>query len=270
MIIKWLLRATFAPQFKQMKKHLKLMAMLTLGAPAIFIQSCKEVEEEPIVKADPVCYMLTSNADGETTTYSYNATNQVITANANGNNTTFTYTDGKLASANDGYTTSTFVYDANSSVPTRVNLTEDGASAGYIVMEYDNNKLITKVETHDETGQITTVNSITYDAAGNMTGMKADEWNADIEEFETWVTFTDITTDGKKNPFQTSLALIYANIEDPVIFGKTNITGGNLSVFGQAIPFTASSTYNENNYATSTTINIFGETTVYEYTFNCK
>ena len=253
-----------------MKKQFKLMAMLALGAAAIFIQSCKEVDEEPVVKADPVCYMLTSKVDGETTTYTYNAENQVISANYLGTITNFTYADGKLTSANDGTTTSAFVYEGTSTLPSRVNLSENGKSTGYIIMEYDNNKQITKVETHDETGQATTVNFITYDAAGNMTGMQVDEWNVDTEEFETWVTFTGITNDGKKNPYQTSLALVYANNEDPVVFGKTNITGGNLVVFGQAVPFTATSTYNDNDYATSTTINVVGETTVYDYTFNCK
>jgi YD repeat-containing protein len=252
-----------------MKNSTKFLAMLVLGASALFNQSCKEVEEEPTPPADPTCYMLTSNMDGELTTYTYNASNQLVSAERSGTTTTFTYTDGKLMGANDGYTQSTFVYTGAETQPSRVNLKEDNVDAGYIIMEYENG-LITKTEFHDETGQITTVNYTTYDANGNLTGLQFDEWDSDSEEFVTFVTFTGMTNDGKKNPFQTSLALIYSNIEEAVVFGKTNITGGNLVVFGQSVPFTATNTYNSNNYATSTVINVFGETTTYEYTFDCK
>lgn len=260
----------FRVLFKAMKNHFKLLTLIALGASAIFIPSCKEVEEEPTTPADPTCYMLTSNIDGDITTYTYNSDNQVISAKYDGTTTTFTYTNGKLTSANDGYTESTFVYEAGATQPTRVNLVEDSTNAGYIIMEYNSNNLITKVEYHDETDQIQTVNYVTYDAVGNLTALQIDEWNEDLEDFMTFVTFANITNDGKKNPFQTSLALIYANIDEPVVYGKTNITGGSLVVFGQAVPFTATNTYNDNDYATSTVINIFGETSSYEYTFNCK
>ena len=259
----------FRNLFKAMKNQFKLFMLIALGATAIFIQSCKEVEDEPSTTTDPTCYMLTSDIDSVLTTYAYNSDNMVISATTEGETTTFSYTDGKLTGANDGITQSTFIYEANANTPNRINLTENDTAAGYIILESSNN-LITKIEYHDQTDQIQTVNYVTYDADGNLTSLQIDEWDPEFEEFATFVTFTGITNDGKKNPFQTSLALICANIDEAVVYGKTNITGGNLVVFGQALPFTAVNTYNDNDYSTSTTINALGLITSYQYTFDCK
>jgi hypothetical protein len=248
-----------------MKNSFKILAVLALGASAIFLHSCTEVEEpEPAV---PVCYMSTLVDDGDTTTYIYNSDNQIVQSVYDGDTVIYEYSGGRLSTIVDGLLESTFIYDAGN-LPSRINNKFDGIDAGYIIVESSGGN-ITKVEIHDETGQATEVTNVTY-TDGKISSLIADEWNADSSEFETTAQITNIMTDGKKNPYQTSLALIMANYDNPLAYGTDNMVSGDLDFDGQSVPVVVTHTYNANDYPENTNLTILGFPVSTSYTFDCK
>ncbi|MDB4107121.1 hypothetical protein OAD66_01250 [Bacteroidia bacterium] len=251
-----------------MKKTFNLLMILALGAAVFTLNSCSEEPAEDPTPAETICYLTQSEEDGEVTTYSYDSDNNVISSISYGDTTTFEYSGGRLNLAYDGSTEATFIYESGN-VPSRINLQEDGQSDGYIIMTNTNGN-ITKIEQHDVDDQIQDVTFATYDANGNLLSVINETWDADLKEFETMAEITNIVTDGKKNPYSTSLALIYADLENPLNFGQSNIVSGDFVVFDQAVPVTSSYTYNANNYPTSSVLTALGEETIFNFTYNCK
>jgi hypothetical protein len=202
--------------------------------------------------------------DGTTTDFLYDSDNEVVTSIEDGDTTTYKYSGGRLSSVYDGNVEATFIY-ASGDVPERINIKEDGVDAGFFILEGSNGN-ITKLEVYDETGEVTQVTNVTYDANGNVLTVLAQGW--DEEQMKLVIQVTDILTDGKKNPYSTSIALIYANLESPLVFGKSNILSGNADFMGQNVPITSTHIYNSNNYPTSSIVaqGLYSGT----YTFDCK
>lgn len=262
----------FAEQFDQMKKTFKMMALLALGASAVFLNGCKDVEDpiDPIDPVDPVvtCKMNTSSNDGEVTTYMYNTSDQVISSETGGETTTYEYdTEGKMTTATAGTTVSTCTYSGGF-FPSRVDVTDNGVNDGYYIMEEDANG-ITKIEEHDDEGEISAVTYATYDTDGNVTRIQIDTWEPNTMEFITIADIQNIVTDTMNNPFYGNFALIFANIDGLTVYGKTNFLSGDFEVFGQSLPATATHTYNDHDLPLTTTFNAAGETTDFIYTYTC-
>ncbi|MFT5057223.1 MAG: hypothetical protein ACI80H_001947, partial [Pseudoalteromonas distincta] len=180
--------------------------------------------------------------------------------------TTYEYSEGRLSSVYDGDVEATFIY-ASGNVPERINIKEDGVDAGFFILEGSNGN-ITKLEIHDEAGEVTQVTNVTYDANGNALSVLVQSWDEEQMDFVTVLQVSDILTDGKKNPYATSLALVFANLESPLVFGQSNIISGNAAFMGQNIPITGTHTYNSNNYPTTSDVaeGLYTGT----YTFDCK
>lgn len=262
-----------------MRNSFKTMLILALGAVSFTLSSCSE---DPITEPDPVpaetkCYITeqTETFPASTTiTYAYNDDNQVISATKGSEVTTFEYTNTKLTTATSGTTVSTFVYTGD--VLARINETKDGEDVGYIFLTNTNEKL-TKVETHNTTSGedvIETITTIGYDADGNITSLETQQANSSNDDFDTQFSLTSVETDGKLNPFSTSLAYFFMNTGNPKAFGESNITSGAAEVQGFPATYSATIEYNANNYATAinaTITNVAGSvpapTTI---TYNCK
>jgi hypothetical protein len=212
--------------------------------------------------------MTSTTDDGDVTAYVYNASNQVISSTYDGVSTAYEYSGGRLSTAFDGTTEATFIYTSGN-IPSRVNLLEDGVNAGYWIIENTDGN-ITKIELHDADDVVSEVTVATY-TGGALSTILVQSYNYDTEEFETGTQVSGITNDGKSNPYNTNFALIYANIDNPLILGKNNLTGGNLVFGGENIPFTIAHTYNTNNYPLISTITIpgLGSNTV-SYVYDCK
>jgi len=252
-----------------MKKTFNLLMLLALGAGVFTLNSCsEEPTDDPTPAASPTCYMTQSTEDGDITSYTYNSDNDIVVSVYDGDTTKYEYSGGRLSLAYDGYEEATFIYTSGN-IPSRVNLKEDGVNSGYIIIESTNSN-ITKIEEHDADDQIQTVTFTTYDASGNLTTMKVDEWDEETSEFYTLASISNIKTDTKKNPYTTSMALVYANMGSPFIYGQTNMISGDFTLFGQSVPVTGTHTYNGNNYPTASTLDAAGEKTEFTYMYDCK
>jgi hypothetical protein len=244
-----------------MNKSFKLLMLLALGAGMFTLNSCSE---DPV----PVCYMTTSVEDGTTITIAYNSDNQVVSSTYDSTTTTYEYSGGRLSTAYDGYTEATFIYTSGN-IPSRVNIKEDGLAAGYWIIESTDGN-VTKIELHDADDLVTEVTVATY-VSGNLSSMLLQEYNYDLQEYETTFQLSGIVTDGKKNPYTTSFALVYANLGSPFSFGQSNITSGNLSQSGVVLPVVATHTYNSNNYPTASSLTLGGQAvSALSYTYDCK
>ncbi|MFT7230107.1 MAG: hypothetical protein ACI9GO_000570 [Bacteroidia bacterium] len=249
-----------------MKKSFKLLLILALGAGVLTLNSCSDEAEEEPTPAVPVCYMTSLEVSSGTTAFLYNSDNQVVTSIEDGDTTTYEYSEGRLSSVYDGDVEATFIY-ASGNVPERINIKEDGVDAGFFILEGSNGN-ITKLEIHDEAGEVTQVTNVTYDANGNALSVLVQSWDEEQMDFVTVLQVSDILTDGKKNPYATSLALVFANLESPLVFGQSNIISGNADFMGQNVPITSTHIYNSNNYPTSSIVaqGLYSGT----YTFDCK
>lgn len=258
-----------------MKKSFKILTLLALGASTLFFNACSEVEEPLPPAADPICYMtqesITDDFGTETSSFTWDSDDNLVQSVYEGDTTIFEYSGGRLARAYDGYEEATIIYDAGN-IPSRINLAYDGIPAGYIILTSDGGN-ITKVENHEVEGmndQVTEVSYITYDGNGNVTAFDVDEYNEDTQMFETFLTATNIVSDGKKNPYAESFAFLYLNIDNPAALGKSNITSASISLQGQTFPYTATYTYNDNDYPLTSAITFFIGSSNYTYTYNCK
>lgn len=260
-----------------MKKSFKILTLLVLGAGLITFQSCKE-ETDPTTPtpSTPTCYMtqeVHTDIDGSyTTDYSYDAESNLVLAVEDGDSTIFEYTAGKLTRAYDGYTEATVVYTSGN-VAERINIKEDGIDMQYLLLTTDANGNITKVEFHNLANggdTIEVVNYMTYDAAGNLSTIQVDDYNYETDEFETFISASAIVTDGKKNPYAESLAFFYLNSDNPLVLGKSNVTSASVEVAGNAFPFSASFTYNSNNYPLTSAVTFFLGNDNVTYTYDCK
>jgi|AntRauTorckE5430_2_1112549.scaffolds.fasta_scaffold01927_2 hypothetical protein len=250
-----------------MKKSFKLILVLALGAGVLTLNSCSDdAEEADPVPAIPICYMTSLTVDGNTTDFVYNSNNQVVKSIEDTDTITYEYSGGKLSNVYDDGLTATFIY-GSSDIPERINTKEEGEDAGYFLLEGSNGD-ITKLEIYDDADELSQVTSVTYDANGNVLTVLVQSWDEEQMKLETQLQVTDILTDGKKNPYATSIALIFSNLESPLVFGKSNILSGNADFMGQNVPITSTHIYNSNNYPTSSIValGLYSGT----YTFDCK
>ena len=251
-----------------MKKSFKLLLILALGAGVLTLNSCSDdvEEEENPIPATPICYMTSLTVDGTTTDFLYNSYNQVVASIEDEDTTTYEYSGGRLSSVYDGDVEATFIY-ASGDLPERINIKDAGVDDGYLLLEGSNGN-ITKLEIYDDAGEVTQVTNVTYDANGNALSVLVQSWDEEQMDFVTVLQVSDILTDGKKNPYATSLALVFANLESPLVFGQSNIISGNADFMGQNVPITSTHIYNSNNYPTSSIVaqGLYSGT----YTFDCK
>jgi hypothetical protein len=253
-----------------MKIAFKSLILLALGAGMFTLNSCSDEPSDDVTPtpAEPICYMTLASEDGDSTSFNYNSTNQVISSKNDGTITTYEYSGGILSTAFDGYTEATFIYTTGN-IPSRINIKEDGKAAGYWIIENSSGN-ITKVEIHDSSDQVTEVTVATY-VSGNLSTMLLQEWDTDLKDFVTSYQLSNVITDGKKNPYSTSFALVYANSGNPFVFGKTNITSVTLTQNGVSLPATVEHTYNANNYPITSKLKLSG-TLISDnaYIYNCK
>jgi hypothetical protein len=209
----------------------------------------------------------------ETTTYTYNASNQLIKASTiydgQTSNVSFTYTGDKLTEVlGDDNEMYTITYDANN-LPTRVDEVYDG-DVSYELLTYSDGKFVSSEGFIVEDGvtEKSTKTTVTYNgdkiSSVNMAG--TDDDGATYEDF---LVFTDMETDDKNSPYN---SLAFAFLDDIRIYftPQNNITKITSSVFGlPATTTTYTYTYNDNNYPTQETSTEDGETTTNTYTYNC-
>ncbi len=270
-----------------MRNSFKTMLILALGAGMATLSSCTEDEGNDPDPVAPVivCYPTTITTvddedDTETTKYEYNDENQLIKStyafDGGQDITTFTYTDGKLATATSGDEVSTFIYDAGSDIPSRINITNDGEDVGFTVIT-STGANITKVENsyyQDNEAILSDVTTLTY-TGGQLTGAKTENYDADSETFTTEVELSDFVFDGKKSPYNGNFAFAFEQDFNPLTLVPSNIVSANLvaELEGQEIklPYTGTYTYNENEYPVTSTQEIsgfFGTDFTFEY--DCK
>jgi len=271
-----------------MRNSFKTMLILALGAGMASLSSCSEDEgndTDPMVPEAIVCYptTVTETSDGETitTTYEYNAENQLTTSSyVDGSftsTTTYAYTAGNLTTATTGTEISTFVYADGGTYPTRINTSEDGEPSYFsVITTTDGN--VTKIENsyYDENDNaiLEDVTTLTYEN-GMLTGAKTEAYDPDTETFETELELRDIVLDGKKAPFNQNFAFAFEQEFNPVILVAQNVLSANLigELEGEEIklPYTGTYTYNDNNYPVTSTQSISGFfNTDFTYEYNCK
>ena len=81
---------------------------------------------------------------------------------------------------------------------------------------------------------------------------------------------SDITNDGKINPFSTNLGYSLLHMGDPVVYGASNITGGFIEEDGTKSKLDIDHTYNSFDYPLTSEIMVNNETMNYTYQYECK
>lgn len=268
-----------------MKKTFNLLMIAALGCGVLTFSSCSdESGDDPTpgtTETSTKCYMtqeqIIDDVETETINYTYDSDDNVILAVSSypgeeGDSTSFTYSGGKLASAYDGYTKSTFMYEGTSTIPNRIDIEEGGVDAGYILLTVVGNN-ITKVENHyfyESDDVIEDETTVEYDASGNITSAIVKEYNEDTKMLEPFMELSNVVNDGKKNPRSESFAFFYMNSDNPTSFGTSNVTSASLTVSGIPTTMTASMTYNEHDYPTEMTATVLGFSNQFKMTYNCK
>jgi YD repeat-containing protein len=262
-----------------MKKSLKLFTLLAFGAGIVGLHSCTTETPDDPTPAEIKCYLTqeVSIEDSVTTTtnYTWDANDNLTTAVVNSDGfidtTVFEYTGNVLNTAVSGDETSTFVYAATGELQ-RINNSIDGVDDSYELFTTVGGN-ITKIEFHnlDSGDVVETVMYLTYDADGNVTAASVDFYDEDTDMYFTLADGSNFTNDGKNNPFALSYALLFMNIDDPYIFGNSNMSTATLTVFGQTGTLTSSYTYNDNDYPLTMEIQQDGSTSEsVTCTYNCK
>lgn len=270
-----------------MNYSFKTMLILVLGAGLGTFSSCTEDEDEVTKPADIVvvqCYptkITEVSDDGSvSTTYEYNAEKQLIKATAveDGDSyvTTYDYTDGKLTSATSDGVVSTFLYENASDYPTRINIVDDGEPVYFTVITSANGN-VTKVENsfYDDMGNavLRDITTLVY-TNGVLSSVVTDNYNAENESFSTDLEVTDFVFDGKKNPYNSSVAFAFEDEFNPTAVIKQNIVSANVvaNFNGQEIklPYTTVYAYNDNEYPLTSQETVFGMKTDYTFEYNCK
>ena len=263
-----------------MKNNFKLLMILALGAGVFTLQSCSdETETTDPTPAETTCYItqekITGDGFEETIDYTYDSDDNIIkavsTEDGTSETTTFEYSGGRLATAYDGFTESTFIYPSGSNTPERINTKEDGVSVSYAILTSENGR-ITKIENHNTTDGdvIEDVLFITYDADGNVESAEGQEYNEDTEEFTTTLELSNVITDGKKNPYATSFAFFLQNEDNPVSLGVSNVVSATVTLNGIGTPYASSFEYNSDNFPTSASSTVLGFSNTTDFTYNCK
>ncbi|MDG2455090.1 MAG: hypothetical protein P8N47_04695 [Bacteroidia bacterium] len=271
-----------------MKKLFKMGLILALGAGIVTQSSCKEDEENDPAPAGtaPISCMPTEVTDIEegdttTTTYEYN-TNGILIQSIeveDGETTISSYVysaDGKLSSVVTEGQTAEFIYAVGSSIPERINISEDGIPYSFIEITSSNGN-ITKIENSYYSGDEATlmdITSFTY-VNGKLNSSIAESYDEMSDSFITEVTISDITFDGKKSPFNGNLAFAFDGDIDPLAITPENLASGNIvtEIESQEVtlPITGTYTYNENNYpitSRQSIANLFNNDKTYKYV--CK
>jgi hypothetical protein len=263
-----------------MNKTFKLLMILALGAGVFTLQSCSdETGTTDPTPAETTCYVtqekITSDGDIQTIDYTYDSDDNIIlavsTEDGVSDSTVYEYSGGRLAIAYDGFTESTFIYPSGSNTPERINTKEDGVSVSYAILTSDGAN-ITKIENHNtlDGDVIEDVLFVEYDANGDVTSAEGQEYNADADEFTTILKLSNVITDGKKNPYATSLAFFYQNEDNPVSLGTSNVASATITLNGFDTPYASSFEYNSDMFPTSSSATILGFGTTTDITYNCK
>jgi PBP1b-binding outer membrane lipoprotein LpoB len=259
----------------QMKKFLNVWMLAAIAAGVVFVSGCSEVDEptDPQGPTETTCYMTqevsSDDFETETTQFVWNAENQLVTAISDEDTTEFEYRNGKLVAAYEGASQADLVYDGSNTVPSRINLKEFGRDAGYVLITSSNGS-VTKAEFYDdEDVMVQTVNA-TYDASNNITAFTVDMYDEEGDSLTTFLKGSNIQNDGKKNPYSESFAFVWLNIDNPVALGASNVTTAQVAIAGQNFPYTATYTYNDNDYPLTSKVAFFLGSTDLTFTYNCK
>jgi|TARA_B110000902_G_scaffold71671_1_gene84787 antitoxin component YwqK of YwqJK toxin-antitoxin module len=271
-----------------MKNSFKTMLILALGAGMATLSSCSEDEvNDPAPSGTaPISCMPTEvtdieDGDTSTTTYEYNSNGTLIQSieveNGETTRSSYVYTaDGKLSSVVTEEQTAVFTYAAGSSIPERINISEDGTPYSFIEITSSNGN-ITKIENSYYSGDeatLTDITSFTY-VNGKLNSSIAESYDEISDSFIPELTISDITFDGKKSPFNSNLAFAFDGDIDPLAITPENIASGNMVAVIESqevtLPIIGTYTYNENNYPITSRLsiaNLFNNDNTYEY--NCK
>lgn len=263
-----------------MKKFLNILLLAGIAASLVVSSGCSEVDEptDPGT-TDPTsttCYMTqevsSDDFDSETTSYLWNDNNQLIRAIEDGDTTILDYQDGKLIAAYGGSSRADLVYGNGGTIPSRINIKEDGEDVGHTLLtETDGN--ITYAEFYDtESGSdvLSQKVTISYDETNNVSSFKVEIYDEDLNTFTTFLEGSNIQNDGKKNPYRESFAFVWLNIDNPVALGASNVTSAQVAIATQNFPYVANYTYNDNDYPLTSKVTFFIGNTDLTYTYNCK
>ncbi|MBT6236519.1 MAG: hypothetical protein HOI49_10585 [Bacteroidetes bacterium] len=272
-----------------MKKQFNLFLLLVLGAGMMTIQSCSEDEgndpepevEEQVITCLPTT--VTESEEGNTITinYEYDANDVLVksTKEEDGEARLSTYeydADGMLSKVITEDETAEFLYAAGSTTPERINISTNGQPSSFIVISSSAGN-ITKIEnSYYDNGEaiLSDVTNFTY-VDNKLNSSISESYDPTTETFVTVAQISDITFDGKKNPFNSNIAFAFDGDIDPLAITPENIASGNIvTVVGTeevTLPYTGTYTYNENDYpitSRQSLANFFNTDYTYEYT--CK
>ena len=259
-----------------MKQTFKSFLLLAFGLGAMTFSSCSdESGDDP----DPIevitCQLIGVGevADGESynTTFTYDADGNLTKRSDPDGDMTFTYVDGKITTIGFDGEVATVTYDGNS-LPYRMELTEDGETF-YFIMKSENGRYVT-IEDHyvvDGEDELQGVTNITYDASGNVSSVKTEEYDWDSEKFTEVGSVTKLSFDDKKNPYITSPALMVYELLDG---DEANLSVNNPVTYtynyGSETDVSNSYTYNDEGYPTKRDETGFSSPATYNFAYNCK
>lgn len=270
-----------------MNYSFKTMLVLALGVGMVTFSSCTGDDDGGTVPAGKTalqCYPTkiteVSAEESVVTSYEYNTEKQLIKATAveDGDTyvTTYDYTDGKLTSSTSDVVVSTFLYENASDYPTRINVADDGEPVYFTVITSANGN-VTKVENsfYNDMGNavLRDITTLVY-TNGVLSSVVTENYNAENDSFSTELEVTDFVFDGKKNPYNSSVAFAFEDEFNPTAVIKQNIVAANIvvKVNGQEIkmPYTTVYLYNDNEFPLTRKQSVFGMITDYTYEYNCK
>ena len=262
-----------------MKLTNKILSMLAIAGLFFFAGCSDDSGNDP----DPAetttqCYLKSTNEISQgsdyLSTYTYDASNNIIAASADGFTYDLKYTAGKVTeiTSEDGDLI-TIEYE-NGMLPSKINYLFEGDTA-YSRFEISNDN-ITKDEYYvvtDGESVLAYVSFIQYNTDGTLSTITEQEYDADTDKLTTVSTVKNIVSDDKINHYTTSNALIIISLLDDDFdrLGKSNILSAEYDyMINPASNIVNSYTYNNEGYPLSKNQKGFSDETDFTFTYDCK
>lgn len=245
-----------------------ILSVLFLAVFALGLSSCKEETTDNPQPAEKQNYLLSHSSDGSTTTYHYTGSTITMATVDGIDSTWFEYDgNGKLVKAMDNSGIEASLTYNGGTYPSTITSKENGVFSGVMVLTTTGGN-VTKVETYSDAAKTMLLQKLdlTYNGSGSLTTVQLSisDGQGGLIPF---AVISNITTDGKTNPYGLDFAIAFMNIDNPFAFGKGNITAADVLIFGNSSTLATSYTYNSYSLPTTADMSVDGSTTTTTFVY---